>query len=64
VTELCRRCGVKPGTERFYTPNPKQPYPALAGMQVKFSLKRTVGCDTCWAEFEDEIKTYISTYDE
>lgn len=48
---LCHRCGVREGSERFYLPDPSRPYAALAGQQLKFSMKRTVGCDECWAEF-------------
>lgn len=42
--ELCRRCGERPGRERFYTPNG-------TGQQSKVNVKKTVGCDPCWEEF-------------
>lgn len=47
-TELCHRCYVRPGTERFYYDG--HPF-SLAGVQPKLSVKRTVGCDPCWDEF-------------
>lgn len=47
-TELCHRCHVQPGTERFYYDG--APF-SLAGVQPKFSVKRTVGCDDCWSKF-------------
>lgn len=61
---LCHRCGEKPGTRRFYMPHKKF---SLAGMQQKFSVKETYGCDKCWAEFKILLKEQddqvIQSYD-
>lgn len=46
--ELCRRCHTREGTERTYYPG--QSF-SLAGVQTKFSVKRTVSCDECWEPF-------------
>lgn len=49
---LCRRCGQRPGRERYYKPgNPGEVSYSLAGVTPKVSVKQTVGCDTCWLEF-------------
>lgn len=40
---LCRRCGERPGRERYYQP----------GQPGEVSVKQTVGCDECWARFVD-----------
>lgn len=52
---LCRWCGTRPGRERFYAPSdPNEPDAirfSLPGQQTKFSTKRTIGCDLCWADF-------------
>lgn len=51
-TELCRRCGERPGTERWYVPGePGAIGFSLAGAGTKFSMKRTVGCEPCWQGF-------------
>jgi len=47
--ELCHRCGERPGTERFYVVDATGT--ALAGVTLKFSVRRTVGCEQCWNEF-------------
>lgn len=50
--ELCRRCGLRPGRERWYVPGePGTIGFSLAGATTKVSAKRTVGCDECWQEF-------------
>jgi hypothetical protein len=50
--ELCRRCGQRPGRERWYVPGePGQVSFSLAGVTPKLSTRRTVGCDPCWQEF-------------
>lgn len=48
-TRTCRRCGVRPGRTRYYSPNPGRH--SLAGVQLKVSAKQTVGCDECWGAF-------------
>lgn len=48
-TELCHRCHVRPGKERFYLPNGMRF--SLAGAQMKLSMKRTAACDECWEPF-------------
>mgnify|MGYP003418355097 CR=1 FL=1 len=53
---LCRCCGIRPGTPRI--DQPTQAF-SLAGAQMKSSVKRTIGCDECWAEFtraRDELR--------
>lgn len=49
--KLCRRCGERPGRERFYVPR-----------SGEASLVLTVGCDPCWAEFEGSSKTVRHGY--
>lgn len=50
---LCHRCGKRPGARRFYVPSMKF---SLAGNQLKFSAKETIGCDPCWAEFQQLLE--------
>lgn len=45
--ETCRRCGRREGRPRFYVPGPF----SLAGVQEKYSMKLTIGCQRCWEEF-------------
>ncbi len=44
----CHRCG-KPAVVRFYSET--EPW-SLAGLQMKTVVRDTVGCDSCWAEFQ------------
>jgi hypothetical protein len=49
---LCHRCGKVPGTLRLRT------YIAcLAGVQTKFGARSTWGCDNCWKEYNDKLKS-------
>lgn len=53
--ELCRRCGTRPGRERFYVPGePGTIGFSLAGAQTKVSTRRTVGCEPCWQGFLEQ----------
>lgn len=45
---MCHRCHVRPGARRLY--NDGRAF-SLAGVQVKFVLTETFGCDECWAGF-------------
>jgi hypothetical protein len=59
ASETCHRCGVRPGTRRFYAPDPCHPYAHVAGQTLKFSMKETVGCDECWAAFQEEYEAFV-----
>lgn len=50
---LCHRCHLVPGTVKFYCPTMKF---ALAGMQPKFSMRKTLACEECWAAFQILLK--------
>lgn len=45
----CHRCGERPGMQRFYLPTMRF---SLAGVQLKFSMAETWGCDPCWVTFQ------------
>lgn len=49
---MCHRCGKEPGSIRFYSPK----LVPLAGMQMKFQVRDTWGCDACWAVFDEELR--------
>jgi hypothetical protein len=47
---LCHRCGKVPGQQRLYVPTFKF---SLAGVQLKFSMAETWGCDGCWNQLSE-----------
>jgi hypothetical protein len=51
MTELCHRCHIRPGKDRYYLPYPEKPFLGVSGSTIKMSMKKTVGCDECWSEF-------------